>query len=85
MQLFSNITDILIGLLEKNDKDWWVEITTVKPTCIYYFGEFKKLPEAKEACPGYIEDLKNEGAEEIKVTIKRCQPKVLTICDEEDI
>ena len=85
MQLFSNITDLLIGLLEKDDKDWWVEITTVKPSCTYYFGEFKKLTEAKTACPGYIEDLENEGAEGIKVTIKRCQPKVLTICDEEEI
>jgi hypothetical protein len=63
--------------------NWWVEISTVAPHCTYYFGPFHHLTEARDAHPGYVEDLRNEGAQEIAVTIKRCQPKVLTACTSE--
>jgi hypothetical protein len=63
--------------------DYWVEVITESPHCIYYFGPFQRFIEAKAACPGYIDDLQTEGALGIKVIIKRCRPDELTIFDEE--
>ncbi len=57
---------------------WWVEIYTVKPRCLYYFGPFDSMAEAKEYQSGYIEDLEKEGAEGITVAIKQCKPQELT-------
>lgn len=69
--------------LHRGNFHWWAEITTVKPCCIYYFGPFLNLVEAKNSCPGYIEDLENETSQVIEVLLKRCQPDALMICDEE--
>jgi hypothetical protein len=57
---------------------WWVEIYTTRPHCLYYFGPFDSMEEAKENQSGYIEDLQQEGAEGIKISIKQCKPKELT-------
>ncbi|HEY9852257.1 MAG TPA: DUF1816 domain-containing protein [Leptolyngbyaceae cyanobacterium] len=74
------MVDIAIEIeLREEDKPWWAEITTVKPCCIYYFGPFQELIEAKNASFGYVEDLKTEASQVIEVTLKRCQPDVLTI------
>ncbi|MCX7594815.1 MAG: DUF1816 domain-containing protein [Fischerella sp.] len=63
---------------------WWVEITTKLPRCTYYFGPFQNLEQAQTACLGYVEDLKSEQAQGIEIKIiKRFQPDVLTICDEQ--
>lgn len=58
---------------------YWIEVTTAKPSCTYYFGPFLTHKRAKLAQMGFIEDLKTENAEIIKVEIKRCQPLELTI------
>ena len=58
---------------------YWVEIVTKRPQCTYYFGPFLDRKEATIAQSGYIEDLNNEGAREIRVTIKRFKPNNLTI------
>lgn len=58
---------------------WWVEVLTVEPCCTYYFGPFRNVCEAILAKPGYLENLVQEGAEEISVQIKWCRPKDLTI------
>lgn len=63
---------------------WWIEITTSSPSCVYYFGPFQDFKEASQACPGYIEDLVNEGAEKIHIYIMRCCPVELTRYDETD-
>ena len=76
--------ELFTGLMQGISKDWWAEITTMKPRCIYYFGPFQSYQEAKAAYPGYIEDLDSEGAQGIVVVIKRCKPNVLTIFDEEN-
>ena len=73
---------LFTGFLQGLTKDWWAEITTTKPRCIYYFGPFPTYAEAQAAYRGYIEDLDNEGAQGLVVVIKRCQPDILTICDE---
>ena len=85
MTLLKNLKTAVIGLFKKNDDNkWWVEIITKNPKCTYYFGDFENVEQARAACPGYIEDLKSEGAMGIKATLKRCNPEVLTIYDEED-
>lgn len=70
-------------IIQKVISDYWVELITESPYCIYYFGLSQTFIEAKTACPGYIDDLESEGALGIKVVIKRCRPDALTICDEE--
>lgn len=63
---------------EKIEFGWWVEIITLLPACRYYFGPFDNLKEASSANPGYLEDLKQEGAKGINFRIQQCQPKMLT-------
>lgn len=58
---------------------WWLEVTTNNPYCIYYFGPFDSEIEAELAQEGYIEDLKQEGAEGIETDIKLYSPRNLTI------
>lgn len=74
--------ELLIGILDFLGLAYWVEIVTKEPKCTYYFGPFLSQQEAQTAQGGYIEDLKNETAQGISVTIKRCKPSKLTIFDE---
>ena len=74
--------ELLISITNVLRLAYWVEIVTNKPRCTYYFGPFINATEAKEAQYGYIEDLQNEDAQGIVVTIKRCKPNELTIFDE---
>jgi hypothetical protein len=62
---------------------WWVEVTTSNPQCIYYFGPFETAALASEHRSGYVEDLQAEGAQNIRVEIKRCKPESLTISPED--
>jgi hypothetical protein len=84
MQLFNIVREIGIGFLESIGQSWWLEIETTAPRCTYYFGPFEKSKEAKTAREGYIEDLQGEGAQGIKVNLRRFQPKVLTIDGESE-
>ncbi|MEB3359315.1 MAG: DUF1816 domain-containing protein [Synechococcales bacterium] len=61
---------------------WWVEIKTDNPRCTYYFGPFSSSEEADAEKPGYIEDLEQEGATNIRVSLMRGKPTVLTIYEE---
>lgn len=74
--------EILIKSLDFLGLALWVEIVTDNPRCTYYFGPFLSDQEALAAQGGYIEDLENEGASGISVTLKRCKPTNLTIFDE---
>ena len=60
-------------------KPWWIQIETDSPKCTYFFGPFKDLDEAQHSQTGYSEDLIQEGANLISVTIDRFQPQQLTI------
>lgn len=75
--------EVLIKILQLLGLAFWVEIVTDNPQCTYYFGPFLSEAEARERENGYREDLENEGAQGITVTIKRCKPTNLTIFDEE--
>ncbi|MDJ0800313.1 MAG: DUF1816 domain-containing protein [Calothrix sp. MO_167.B12] len=82
MTLQRILTEIQIDVLEKIGKAWWLEITTQIPSCTYYFGPFASTEAAQFAQSGYIEDLKQEGAQGIAIKIERCQPQRLTICED---
>ncbi|PSO56354.1 MAG: hypothetical protein BRC47_02145 [Cyanobacteria bacterium QS_7_48_42] len=76
--------EYLIDFLNFCGKACWVEIVTEDPRCIYYFGPFLSKKYAHSVKAGYVEDLENEGATGIRVTVKRCKPDKLTIFDEEE-
>ncbi len=57
---------------------WWVEISTTNPKCLYYFGPFDSCEEAVTNQGGYVEDLHEEGAQNITINVKQCQPQILT-------
>ncbi|HEY9748029.1 MAG TPA: DUF1816 domain-containing protein [Allocoleopsis sp.] len=69
----------------QKDFAWWVEVVTAQPKCTYYFGPFTSAEEAKRAEPGYVEDLEKEGSKGIVAQVKWCQPKELTIAEEEQL
>jgi hypothetical protein len=75
--------EILMSYLEKMGMAWWVEIVTKKPDCKYYFGPFASHREAQLSQLGYIEDLERERPKLIAIEIKQCQPKELTIFEDE--
>lgn len=74
--------ELLINQLNFFGLAWWVEIATATPCCTYYFGPFLSAQEAVAAQAGYIEDLEDEGAQGLRVVIKRCKPSVVTISEE---
>ena len=75
--------ELVTTLLDIVGLAYWIEIKTEKPQCIYYFGPFSNREEAISAQGGYLEDLANEGAENIQVTLSsRSTPEELTIFDE---
>jgi len=74
--------EVLIKVLNLLGLAFWVEIVTETPRCTYYFGPFVSTQEAEQAKGGYVEDLENEGAQGISVTVKRCKPTNLTIFDD---
>lgn len=63
--------------------EWWIEVSTGSPKCTYYFGPFTDESEATAAKSGYIEDLEQEGAQQITAMVKRCsRPDALTVDDD---
>jgi hypothetical protein len=79
-----NIQDLWSDMLNFFGKAWWVEITTDRPHCIYYFGPFATKHQADLTQSGYIDDLASESAEVTQVIIKRGKPVELTIYDESE-
>jgi Domain of unknown function (DUF1816) len=76
------MNELLTSLLDSLGLAWWVEVTTDSPRCVYYFGPFSNSKTARESQSGYVEDLEQEGAQNIVINVKRCKPKNLTIYDE---
>jgi hypothetical protein len=74
--------ELLIRILDLFGLACWLEISTESPRCTYYFGPFLTRQDARISQDGYIEDLLEEGAKGIAVTIKRLKPRDLTIFDE---
>ncbi|HEY9637212.1 MAG TPA: DUF1816 domain-containing protein [Coleofasciculaceae cyanobacterium] len=82
-KFLENTEEFFTSYLEMTGKAWWVEIVTKKPDCTYYFGPFVSHREAQLAQLGYIEDLEQERPQLIAIDIKQCQPKELTIFENE--
>jgi len=78
----SRVKKLLLNFPQPRSVHWWIEIVTADPNCIYYFGPFLDFEEAFEMGPGYVEDLINEGTQQIHMVIKRCDPAELTQYDE---
>ncbi len=76
----SNFCFTLPVHLDPSARQWWLEIHTEKPQCTYYFGPFETANEARSLQEGYLEDLKQEQARGITVTLKLDHPEQLTIC-----
>lgn len=76
------IKQLFLNLPQLGKGDWWVEIITNKPQCIYYFGPFATFQEAELMQPGYVEDLIQEGVYTIQSMVKQCYPTQLTIFEE---
>lgn len=74
-QIFLNISQLGRG-------NWWVEIITKRPFCIYYFGPFANVDEAEKMRPGYVDDLIQEGVDTMRVLVRHCQPTQLTIFED---
>jgi len=74
--------EFLISLLNFFGLAWWVEVKTSAPRCIYYFGPFLTQAEAATAKAGYVEDIENEEAEGVSVSIHRCKPITLTVAED---
>jgi hypothetical protein len=74
VQVLSNSTD--------KDMAWWVKIVTETPHCTYFFGPFESANEAMHNQSGYVEDLEQEGAMGIGISVLQDRPEALTIYDE---
>lgn len=62
-----------------SEQPWWVVIKTQAPECLYYFGPFDSAEEAGASHSGYLEDLVQEGAQDIQLTVESAVPEKLTV------
>lgn len=70
---------------QKNGTSWWLQVNTAKPSCMYYLGPFQNPIDARDACPGYIEDLAIEGSQIVDILIKQSQAKTLKFYEDEGL
>jgi hypothetical protein len=75
---------LFLNVAQLGKGNWWVEIITNQPFCIYYFGPFVSFQEADVLRPTYVEDLLQEGVGTLQVLVKRCQPTQLTVFDDSE-
>ena len=52
---------------------WWAKIQTENPIATYWYGPFLTKRSLKENLVSFIEDLKEEGSEDVRHTIVRCK------------
>lgn len=83
MQIAKTLKEIFTSGLEQLGFAWWIEIVTVEPACTYYFGPFTSGEEAELAQAGYVEDIKQEGAQGMSVQVKWCKPQELTVFEDQ--
>lgn len=63
----------------KTDLAWWLEVGTLNPLCIYYFGPFEMEQEVDQSKQGFLQDLMNDKSIIIFARRNFCQPRQLTI------
>jgi Domain of unknown function (DUF1816) len=64
---------------ETSELHWWLEIGTIHPICIYFFGPFEDPSEAESSKEGFSQDLEGENARLVYSRVKLCKPRQLTI------
>ena len=52
---------------------WWAKVETDNPSCTYWFGPFITKRSLNENISSFIEDLTEEGSENIKYSLVRCK------------
>ena len=52
---------------------WWAKVETQSPEVIYWFGPFLTKRSLKGNLNSFIEDLNNEGSNDITHTLMRCK------------
>ena len=52
---------------------WWAKIETEKPIATYWYGPFLTKRSLKANLLSFIQDLSDEGSNNIKQTIVRCK------------
>ena len=52
---------------------WWAKVDTQSPEVTYWFGPFLTKRSLKGNLNSFIEDLNNEGSNDIKHTLIRCK------------
>ncbi|MGB3294962.1 MAG: DUF1816 domain-containing protein [Phormidesmis sp.] len=71
--------DHLLSIAPGLSQPWWIKVETQLPDCTYYFGPFASRQEAAVLQAGYVEDLVQEGAQNIRHAIEKVRPEALTI------
>jgi Domain of unknown function (DUF1816) len=64
---------------ETSELNWWLEVGTIHPICIYFFGPFEDPLEAEFSKEGFSQDLEGENARLLYSDVKLCKPRQLTI------
>ena len=60
---------------------WWAKIETQNPNATYWYGPFLTKRSLKENMSSFIQDLSEEGSEDIKHSLIRCKKEEpLTVC-----
>jgi len=65
------------------DENWWIQVFTAHPACMYYFGIFANAKTAETLLPKFIEDLVNVGAKGLVSRIYPQRSPILTINQEQ--
>ncbi|EDX84054.1 conserved domain protein [Synechococcus sp. PCC 7335] len=66
--------------LRRAKQPWWIKVQTQIPECTYYFGPFESRKEAEFSQMGYVDDLTQEGAQNVSVALEKTHPTTLTSC-----
>lgn len=75
-------TERSLEILSKLGLAYWLEVITHDPWCVYYFGPFSTIQDAELSQHGYLQDILEESAQPISITIKQFQPHTLTIFED---
>ena len=82
-KLFQKTKVIFLSLLKQFQRVWWIEIVTVNPCRIYYFGLFISANKAKFDRPRYLEQVKQGSTKVIAVTVQKCRPVKQSVDEDE--
>jgi hypothetical protein len=77
---FAPLHRLFERFLPQMNLSWWLKVKTQSPDCIYYFGPFDSKEEAVLLQAGFLEDLIQEGAQNIRLAVKKVRPQNLTQC-----